>query len=98
MATHNKHCRNQAESHLSIIDPAPFSLGKQVDLGNQDENEAPALLQSDSKLSSSPAVPDPSLPSPNVPAPLEVPSAYPWRELGGLCLSAVTSVMSSPRA
>lgn len=50
----------------------------------------PLLQPSGCKLSGSTAA------SPSVPVPLKVPPAYPWRDLGGLCLPAVTPVMPVP--
>ena len=82
VASHNKHCQDQANIYLFITDPVPLSPGKQVDFshedGNEDENEgasALALWPPGSKPSSSPAVPGPSLTSPSAPTPSEVPPA-----------------------
>jgi hypothetical protein len=38
VATHNKHCQDQANVLLFIADSIPLSLGKQVDLYNADED------------------------------------------------------------
>ena len=73
VAAHNKHCRDQANSHLFITDPTPLSPGNQVDFSNEDEGTyAPALQWSDSKQASSAAVQGPSLTCPSAPTPLEV--------------------------
>lgn len=62
VAAHNKHSQDQANIHLPITDLAPLSLGKQVDIGDEDKGaSAVGLQQSGSKLSSSTTVQSPLL-------------------------------------
>ena len=57
VATHDKHCQDHTNIHLSVIEPIPLCLSKQVDLSNEDDGEsAPTLWLTGSKLSTSAAV------------------------------------------
>lgn len=58
---HNKHCQDQATTHLSITDSVSLSPDKHVDLNNEDEGDSvPPFQQWGFKLSSSPDEPGPS--------------------------------------
>jgi hypothetical protein len=37
---HNKHCQDQATTHLSITDSVSLSPDKHVDLNNEDEGDS----------------------------------------------------------